>query len=68
MNFYSCNYNILEVNTTQNATKPTSGRVDRAPATGTVNSGSIPGRFKPNTTKTGFRKFSAWRSALKGIV
>ena len=38
---------------------PISGRVDRASATGTVDSGSIPGRVKPKTIKIGIHSFPA---------
>ena len=48
--------------------RPISGRVDRASATETVDSGSIPGRVKPKTIKIGIHSFPAWRSALKGTV
>ena len=34
-----------------------SGRVDRASATETVDSGSIPGRVIPNTIKIGIQSF-----------
>ena len=56
---------------------PISGRVDRAPTAETivtkyyisdyaetVNSGSIPGRFKPKTIKFGIYSFLAWPSAI----
>ena len=36
-----------------------SGRVDRASATETVDSGSIPGRVKPKTIKIGIHSFTA---------
>ena len=36
-----------------------SGRVDRAPATEAVDSGSIPGRAKPKTIKIGIHNFPA---------
>ena len=39
--------------------KPISGRVDIASTTGTVNSGSIPGRVKLKTLKIGIHSFSA---------
>ena len=39
--------------------KPISGRVDRASATEAVDSGSIPGRVKPKTTKIGIHSFPA---------
>ena len=39
--------------------KPISGRVDRASATEAVDSGSIPGRVKPKTIKTGIHSFPA---------
>ena len=42
-----------------------SGRVDRASATETVNSGSIPGRVKPKTINIGIHSLSAWRSTIK---
>ena len=45
-----------------------SGRVDRASATGTGDSGSIPDRVKPNTIKIGIHSFPAGRSAIKGTV
>ena len=45
-----------------------SGRVDRASATEMVDSGSIPGRVIPMTTKTDIHSFPAWRSAIKGTV
>ena len=48
--------------------KPISGRVDRASATEAVDSGSIPGQVKPNTTKIGIYSFPEWRSAIKGKV
>ena len=35
--------------------QPISGRVDRASATETVDSGSIPGRVKPKTIKIGIQ-------------
>ena len=35
---------------------PISGPVDRAPAAEMVDSGSIPGRIKPKTTKIGIHK------------
>ena len=44
------------------------GWVDRASATESVDSGSIPGRVKPKTTKIGIHSFPAWRSAIKGTV
>ena len=44
--------------------KPSSGRVDSAPATETVDTGWIPGRVKPNTTKTGIHSCPAWHSPL----
>ena len=64
-----CNYshgfkkvrNVIEL-------QPISGRVDRASATGTVDSGSIPGRVIPKTIKIGIHSFPAWRSAIKGTV
>ena len=40
--------------TTLNFSKPTSDRVDKASATETVNTGSIPGRAKPKIRKVGF--------------
>ena len=43
-----------------------SGRVDRAPATETVDSSSIPDRVKPKTIKICVHSFPAWRSAIKG--
>ena len=39
--------------------RPISGRVDRASATETVDSGSIPGRVKPKTIKIGIHSFPA---------
>ena len=42
--------------------------MDRASATEAVDSGSIPGRVKPNSIKIGIRSFPAGRSALKGTV
>ena len=42
-----------------------SGRVDRASATETVHSGSVPGRDKPKMIKIGNHSFPAWRSAIK---
>ena len=36
-----------------------SGRVDKASATETVDSGSIPGRVKPKTIKIGIHSFPA---------
>ena len=48
--------------------KSISGRMDKAYATETVDSGSIAGRVKPKTIKIGMHSFSAWRSALKGTV
>ena len=44
------------------------GRVNRASASKTVDSGSIPGRVKPKTRKIGIRSFPAGSSALKGTV
>ena len=41
------------------AIQPISGRVDRASATETVDSGSIPGRVKPKTIQIGIHSFSA---------
>ena len=41
--------------------KPISGRVDRASSTEMVESGSIPGRVKPKTTKIGIHSFTACR-------
>ena len=38
---------------------PISGRVDRASATETVDSGSIPGWVKPKTIRIGIHSFSA---------
>ena len=38
--------------------QPISGRVDRAPATETVDSGLIPSRVKPKTIKIGIHGFS----------
>ena len=38
---------------------PIGGRVDRASATDTVDSGSIPGRVKPKTIKIGIHSFPA---------
>ena len=48
--------------------KPTGDEVDRASATETVDSGSIPGRFKPKTITIGIHSFPAWRSAIQGTV
>ena len=39
--------------------QPISGRVDRASATETVDTGSIPGRVKPKTIKIGIHSFPA---------
>ena len=39
--------------------QPISGRVDRASATETVDSGSIPGRVIPQTIKIGIHSFPA---------
>ena len=39
--------------------KPISGRVDRASATETIDSGSIPGRVKPKTIKIVIHSFPA---------
>ena len=39
--------------------QPISGRVDRASATETVDSGSIPGRVIPKTIKIGIHSFPA---------
>ena len=39
--------------------EPVGGRVDRASATDTVDSGSIPGRVKPKTIKIGIHSFPA---------
>ena len=39
--------------------QPISGRVDRASATEAVDSGSIPGRFKPKTIKIIIQSFPA---------
>ena len=41
------------------STKPISGRVNRASATETVDTGSIPGRVKPTTIKIGIHSFPA---------
>ena len=41
------------------AKQPISGRVDRASATETVDSGSIPGRVIPKTIKIGIHSFPA---------
>ena len=41
------------------ATEPIGGRVDRASATETVDSGSIPGRVIPKTLKIGIHSFPA---------
>ena len=46
----------------------TVGRADTASATETVDLGSIPGRVKPKTIKTGIHSFPGWRSAIKGTV
>ena len=48
--------------------EPISGRVDWASATEMVDSGSIPGRVRPKTTKIGIHSFPAWRSANKETV
>ena len=48
--------------------QPISGRVHGAPATETVDAGSISGQVKPKTIKIGIRSFLAWRSAIKGTV
>ena len=45
--------------------KPISNRLDRASATGTLDSGSIPGRVKPKTIKIGIYSVYAVRSTLK---
>ena len=45
-----------------------SGRVDRASATETVDSGSILGWVKSKTTKIDNHSFPAWRSKIKGSV
>ena len=45
-----------------------SGHVDRASATETVDSGSIPGRVKSKTIKIGIHSFPAGRSAIKETV
>ena len=45
-----------------------SGRVDRASATETVDSDSIPGRVKSKTIEIGIHSFPAWRSTIKGTV
>ena len=42
--------------------------MDRASATETVDSGSIPGRVKQKTIKIGIHSFPAWVSAIKGTV
>ena len=39
--------------------QPISGRVERASATETVDTGSIPGRVKPKTIKIGIHSFPA---------
>ena len=39
--------------------QPISGRVDKASATDTVDSGSIPSRVKPKTIKVGIHSFLA---------
>ena len=39
--------------------------MDRASATETIDSGSIPGRVTSKTTKIGNHNFPAWRSAIK---
>ena len=44
--------------------QPISGRVDRASAAETINSGSICGRVKAKTIKIGIHSFPAWRSAI----
>ena len=40
--------------------------MDRASATEAVDSGSIPGRVKPNTMKIDIYSFPACRSAIEG--
>ena len=45
-----------------------SGRVDKASATETVDSGSIPDRVKLKTIKIGIHSFPAGRSAIKRTV
>ena len=42
--------------------------MDRASATKTVDSGSIPGQVKPKYKKIGTHSFPVWRSAIKGTV
>ena len=42
--------------------------MDRAYATETVHSGSIPGRVKPKTRKIDIHSFPASRSAIKRTV
>ena len=39
--------------------EPISGRVDRAPATETIDTGSIPVRVQPKTRKIGIHSFPA---------
>ena len=41
------------------STLPISGRVDRASATEAVDSGAIPGRVKPKTTRISIHSFPA---------
>ena len=48
--------------------EPNSDRVDRASATETVDSGSIPGRMKPKTIKIGIHSFPARRPAIRDSV
>ena len=43
-----------------------SDRVDKASATKTIDSGSIPGRVKLKTIKIGIHSFPACRLAIKG--
>ena len=47
---------------------PISGRIDRASATETGNSGTITGRVKTKTIKIGIHSFPAWRSAINGTA
>ena len=46
--------------------QPISGRVNRASATETVDSRSIPGQLKPKTIKIDINSFPLGRSAIKG--
>ena len=46
----------------------TSGRVDRASATETEDTGSLPGQVKPKAINIGIHSFPALRAAIKGTV